>query len=203
MFENAYDSVMIWYETLLVSPQLETYLAVAGGVVALFFVFLLIIPLFLHQLRKFAKKTKNDFDDILVEVLTKVKWPVFLIIVLYAATFLTGLPEMAEQAIKIFLMIFVAYEAVKAVNIFIQYAFDKYTAKKMDKEGAMMMPVLVKFIKASIWVFGIVMVLSNLGYHVTTLITGLGIGGIAIALAVQNILGDLFSSFSIYFDKPF
>lgn len=47
------------------------------------------------------------------------------------------------------------------------------------------------------------MILANMGYNVTSLIAGLGIGGIAIGLALQNILGDLFSSLAIYFDKPF
>lgn len=49
----------------------------------------------------------------------------------------------------------------------------------------------------------VLLALDNLGFNVTALITGLGIGGIAIALAVQNILGDLFASLSILFDKPF
>ena len=47
------------------------------------------------------------------------------------------------------------------------------------------------------------MVLSNLGYNVTTLVAGLGIGGLAIAFALQKVLEDIFSSVSIYFDKPF
>ena len=54
-----------------------------------------------------------------------------------------------------------------------------------------------------VWALGILMLLGNMGYNVTSLITGLGIGGIAIALAVQNILGDMINSFSIIFDKPF
>ena len=49
----------------------------------------------------------------------------------------------------------------------------------------------------------VMLILSNLGYNISSLIAGFGIGGVAIALAVQNILGDLFSSLSIYFDKPF
>ena len=54
-----------------------------------------------------------------------------------------------------------------------------------------------------LWAIGILTILSNLGYDITALAASLGIGGIAVALAAQNILGDLFSSFSIYFDRPF
>ncbi|QQR83532.1 mechanosensitive ion channel family protein [Candidatus Peregrinibacteria bacterium] len=59
---------------------------------------------------------------------------------------------------------------------------------------------MLKFV---LWSIAVLMILSNLGINVSALITGLGIGGIAVALAVQTLLSDLFSSFSIYFDKPF
>ena len=58
-------------------------------------------------------------------------------------------------------------------------------------------------INLCIWFLGIVFLFDNLGYDVTAIIAGLGIGGIAIALAAQNILGDLFNYFVIFFDRPF
>jgi small-conductance mechanosensitive channel len=54
-----------------------------------------------------------------------------------------------------------------------------------------------------IWVLGFIFLLDNLGFKISTVIAGLGIGGIAIALAAQTILGDLFSYFVIFFDRPF
>ena len=65
------------------------------------------------------------------------------------------------------------------------------------------MEVLKKVVKGVLWAIAIIIVLSNFGYNVSTLAAGLGIGGIAIAFAFQAILGDIFASFSIYFDKPF
>ncbi len=59
------------------------------------------------------------------------------------------------------------------------------------------------FAKVLIWALAFLLLLDNLGFDVTTLVAGLGVGGIAIALAVQNILGDLFCSLSILLDKPF
>jgi small-conductance mechanosensitive channel len=58
-------------------------------------------------------------------------------------------------------------------------------------------------LKILVWSIGLLALFSNLGYDVTTVLTGLGIGGIAIALAAQNILGDLFNYFVIFFDRPF
>ena len=54
-----------------------------------------------------------------------------------------------------------------------------------------------------IWALALLLVVDNLGYHVTALVAGLGVSGIAVALALQNILGDLFASLSIVLDKPF
>lgn len=63
---------------------------------------------------------------------------------------------------------------------------------------------VVRFIgQGLIWLAALLLTLDNLGVNVTTLITGLGIGGIAVALAAQNILGDVFASLAIIFDRPF
>src|SRR5690625_6766746 len=58
-------------------------------------------------------------------------------------------------------------------------------------------------INVIIWTVGLLFLLDNLGYNITAIITGLGIGGIAIALAAQNILEDLFNYFVIFFARPF
>src|SRR5690606_2767135 len=62
---------------------------------------------------------------------------------------------------------------------------------------------LIMVFNIVIWFIGLVFLLSNWGIEVTPIIAGLGIGGIAVALAAQNILGDLFSYFAIFFDRPF
>ncbi|NCT55413.1 mechanosensitive ion channel family protein [bacterium] len=60
-----------------------------------------------------------------------------------------------------------------------------------------------KVLKGILWVFAFLIFLQNLGYNISTLLAGIGIGGVAIAFALQSILEDVFSYFSIYFDKPF
>jgi small-conductance mechanosensitive channel len=62
---------------------------------------------------------------------------------------------------------------------------------------------LTTLVRISIWVAGILFFLDNAGFNVSTFVAGLGIGGVAIALAAQAILGDTFSSFAISLDKPF
>ncbi len=72
-----------------------------------------------------------------------------------------------------------------------------------DKEGAASLNILRFVGVALVWVVALLLLLANLGIDVTALVAGLGVGGIAIALAVQNVLGDLLASLSIALDKPF
>ncbi|HAM34092.1 MAG TPA: hypothetical protein DCP41_11555 [Deltaproteobacteria bacterium] len=62
---------------------------------------------------------------------------------------------------------------------------------------------VVSLAKALVWVVGTLFLLDNLGFRISTVVAGLGIGGIAVALAAQTILGDLFAYFTILFDRPF
>ena len=88
------------------------------------------------------------------------------------------------------------------VRIVIHYYIAKRFGGDDDKaRGAAELLGLIA--RIALWVLGFLLILSNFGIDITSLIAGLGIGGIAVALALQNILGDLFSSFAIYFDKPF
>ena len=81
------------------------------------------------------------------------------------------------------------------------------TKRKRELEdnpgGVAAMDVLSFVVRLALWSVVLLLVLDNLGVNVTTLIAGLGVGGIAVALAAQNILGDLFASLSIVLDKPF
>ena len=57
--------------------------------------------------------------------------------------------------------------------------------------------------RALVWILAFLLFLDNLGVDITALVAGLGVGGVAVALAVQNVLGDLFASLSIILDRPF
>lgn len=72
-----------------------------------------------------------------------------------------------------------------------------------DRAAAGTLGIIAVVVRMVIWALVLLLTLDNLGIKVTTLVAGLGIGGIAIALAVQNVLGDLLASLSITFDKPF
>lgn len=82
---------------------------------------------------------------------------------------------------------------------------ERRSAARAGVEGdAIMALALLGFaVRVGIWTVVVLFILDQLGFNITALVAGLGIGGVAIALAVQNILGDLFASLSIVLDRPF
>jgi len=98
----------------------------------------------------------------------------------------------------------VTYFVLRIITALVRQFVFSFLRRQEDSETkekqAKGLLIIVNFV---IWILGIVFLIDNLGYDVTTLVTGLGIGGIAIALAAQTILGDLFSYFVIFFDRPF
>jgi small-conductance mechanosensitive channel len=102
--------------------------------------------------------------------------------------------------LEVILIICITFELGSKIKIIIDYSANKYLKDKKDKSPV---NVIKKISVGLIWVLGLLTLLSTLGINITSLIAGLGIGGVAVALALQNILSDLFSSFAIYFDKPF
>jgi len=161
----------------------------------------------LKKLSKISKKTPTDIDDLLIKLVKDVKPPFYFFISLYIALKFLALAGIVEKIINAVFIIVVTYQAILILQRVIDYATEKIIIKRTggkgeekDKEA---INLISKIFKISLWAIGALLVLSNLGVNVTSAMAGLGIGGIAIALAAQNILGDVFASFSIFIDKPF
>lgn len=156
----------------------------------------------LHKITKLAKKTKNEIDDIILDIIEQIGWQFYFFISLYFSLTYLKFSQLFDEILSKMLIIFVAYYVVKSINIIIDYLTQKQVTKS-DKDDDSLALVLNTLIKIIIAIIGFLFVLSNLGINVASLIAGVGVGGIAIAFALQSILEDIFSSFSIYFDKPF
>jgi len=156
-------------------------------------------------LKKIASYTSADFDDVVVSSINKIPFFIFILLSLYFP--LISLIK-NEKAVLVFdgvLITILVYLMIHVILTFIEYGFIIYAMKKeVGKVEARNAFIGIKLVlKIVLWAFGLLLILSNIGFNVTSLVASLGIGGVAIALAVQNILGDIFSSFSLYFDKPF
>jgi len=172
--------------------------------VVLVFIFRLLQWLILRRLAQLAKRTKTDIDDTLIDIVRSLRPAFYYFVAFFFALQGLTLTPLLERIITGALIIWVVYQGVLAIQILIDYVLRKRFAKDSTGEGETAAIGYLKLIaKVALWSVALLLVLSNFGINVTSLIAGLGIGGIAIAFALQNILADLFSSFAIYFDKPF
>ncbi len=180
------------------------WLIALGIFLAAWIVLKIFKAVFVSRLKKLSKKTKTDIDDMVIDAIDAIKWPFYFLVSIYFALKFVVVHGMIEKIIYVLLLITTAYYALKFAERIVDFGTEIIIKQKEDaQENASIVRFLNTLIKIVLWVGVIVFVLSNLGYNVTSLIAGLGIGGIAIALALQSILGDLFSSLTIYFDKPF
>lgn len=159
----------------------------------------------LRVLKKGAAHTKTDIDDTLVVIVSSVRPPFYSFLAFYVAVQQLALSEIVETFVAAVLLFWVAYQVVLAVQILIDYILKKKFSGEdnEDEETQSAVSFMGNLFKGALWGIAFIMVLANLGVDVSSLIAGLGIGGVAVAFALQNILSDLFSSFVIHFDKPF
>jgi small-conductance mechanosensitive channel len=177
---------------------------------AVFVFSLLVLYLFksyvLHAAKKLSKKTKTDLDDYAVEFAQQVHWPFYFFLSLFLAIRPIIVPDLITKVIGYILIFLFIFYIVKGISKISDYITKKQIDKQIqlgDEHDAHHIKLLGGMFKAFVWLIASLLLLSNLGVNITSLIAGLGVGGIAIAFALQNVLTDLFSAFTIYFDKPF
>ncbi len=175
------------------------------------FVFLISI-LIVHILRKFvlirlkrwARRTATTLDDFLIDIFKRN----FIPLLYFGAFYLSirnlalnpGLSRTIDILGLVLLTIFVIRSLVSIINYGLQAVWLRQEEDEIRKHS---LKGILSVIKVVVWGLGIVFLLDNLGFKISTVIAGLGIGGVAVALAAQTILGDLFSYFAIFFDRPF
>lgn len=156
-----------------------------------------------------AKLRPNPVTEGLVHLVNATSAIVLIVVAFVLGAIQLDLPSKAEHAVRIAVIVALAIQAILWGRVFIEIGLKRLIASKKLPDGkpdpsllSAMVPL--KFIATLILVAIIALIaLDNAGVDVTALVAGLGVGGIAIALAVQSILGDLFSAVSIVIDKPF
>jgi len=128
-----------------------------------------------------------------------------LVVAIYAGTFFVDLPPAVDRTITSALVIALFLQgALWASHIVVGWV-TWYAATRAEQNRAIAnaLHLIQLFARVVVWSIALLLILNNLGFDVTALVAGLGIGGIAVALAAQNILGDLFASLAIVLDQPF
>lgn len=116
---------------------------------------------------------------------------------LYISPFITKIINIGTFALFVYLLVIF-------ITIFLDFGLKKYADRYIEDSGKQLaFHWVIKVLKAVIWAVAVILFIQNLGIEIGALVTGLGIGGVAIAFAAQTILGEIFSYFTIFFDRPF
>ena len=204
MFMNLFASLQVPYGNVMVLGN-----SVRGFVIALLvflvslLIFALVQYLLVRHFSRLVKKTATDFDDMLLRLFQNIRPPFYTFIALYLAIRSLAIPALVDKIIAGVFLVWVVYEVIKIVQVVFEYMFEKAANRREDASSKAAFLYIARILKWMLWIVAALFVLANLGVNVTSALAGLGIGGIAIALAAQNVLGDLFSSFAIFFDQPF
>lgn len=191
-------------ETVITDNSLRDWL-LAGAV----FVFTFLIVPFIHGRIRARQKNRPHSDNAALELMsqlaTRTSRLVLLSVALYFAEKLLVLPEAVDRVFDVVIVFGVTVQlALWAVTALRFYIDRHYRRTGADDAGARASVGVLMFVgQVLIWALFALLALDNLGVNITALVAGMGVGGIAIALAVQTILGDLFGSMSIALDKPF
>lgn len=162
-----------------------------------------------NVVKKLTKKTKTNLDDVLIETLEK---PIIYSILIWGYWIAIHYVDLSENpGILSFLEGVAGIAIIITLTSIVSRVFDAlvteivlpYVEKTEGGADNYMLPIIRKVTKAIIWVFGIIIGLDNIGFDITAMIAGLGIGGLALALAAQDSVKNIFAGIMIFLDKPF
>ena len=196
---------MHWMEMVILDNTLTRW-AIAASIFLAFIGFLLLLKrIVLVKLITLAKRTQSFWDDALLLALAKTRLGLLLPLSLYLAAHSLTLPVKGHSVLRglavVTLLLQVGLWGNQLIALWL--ANREKSRDNQDAANQSVMIGLVFLFRMIVWALVVLLILDNLGVNITTLAASLGIGGIAVALAAQNILGDLFASLSIVFDKPF
>lgn len=190
---------------MIFGNPLRDWVAAAVIAAGAFLVLLLIQLLVVKRLGRLAGRTETVVDDFFVEIVRRTRLLLLLIVVVWLGSLSLAqaerIEEILETAAVLAFLLQLSLWLLAAINFWVEHTRRKRLAS--DAASVTLIGAAGFAGKVAIWSLVLLVALDNLGVNVTTLVAGLGVGGIAVGLALQNILGDLFASVSIVLDKPF
>lgn len=158
-------------------------------------------------IKKLTSKTQTKLDDIIIDMIEEpASFIIAVIGMRLSLNFLIIPPGFAVWEAKIFQMV-VVITIAWLLSRLIDSLFEEYVIPLSKKSNTdlddMVVPIVRKGTKFIIWSMGIVVGLNNAGYDVGALLAGLGIGGLALAMAAKDTVSNMFGGFTIFVDKPF
>lgn len=180
------------------------YVIAAGSILITWLIIKIVKKIVFSRIEKFAGKTANKYDDFLTDIIEKFIVPWLYIFANYSIIQQLHLHPRLDKVLDAAMAFVSMYFAVRLINFMIHMLITSHMRRRGETEERIKhLSGMLIVLKGFVWVIGLLTLARNFGFDVSTLLASLGVGGIAIALASQAILGDLFSYLVIFFDKPF
>ncbi len=186
--------------------SIKSWLIALGILVGVFLILALIKRIINNRLINRVKESKTEIDNFIIPVLNQTRWFSFLALGLYLGILVLNIPADLRKLVVLVTQVILTLQLGFWGTGLISYYVNRSVADKVKGdhgEDATTLDALGLMGKILLWVILSLIILDNLNIEISSLVASLGIGGIAVALALQNILGDLFASISITLDKPF
>ncbi len=192
-------------ETVVWGSTVGRWATAVGIAIVVYAALWLLVRVGVRRLVALSKRTKTEIDDLVVSILGKTRGIILLVVAVYAGTLSLDLPARLHAGFRHAAFIAAAIQVGIWLSSALSLIIEGYRKKVIaeDPGSATGMKAIGYIGSGVIWVLVLLSVADNIGVDVTALVASLGVGGIAIALAMQSILGDVFASLSIIFDKPF
>lgn len=194
-------------DIIILNNNLLDLLISLGIIVGGFFLAKLIYLIFTKVFGKLAAKTESELDDLLVDKFRAPFMFAAIIASIWYALKRLNLPEEVVTSLgKIYTVLIVinfTWAFSQLISGILQNVLNKFSSKEDSKLNNGMVGILQQIAKYTIWIMGILVAMHNIGIEIGTLIAGLGIGGVAVALAAQDTVKNLFGGFVLFFDRPF
>jgi small-conductance mechanosensitive channel len=189
---------------LLFGNDTETLL-LAASITAITLLLIWAVRALIKRWARHAHKTESEFDDFFLEGAHRTKLYLLILPALYLGARALILPHDFFRLLKMAMQLSLIAQTALWVAGIADFWLRRYKRQRAaeDPSAVMTLNVFRIAIVSAVWIVAVIAAIDNLGFNVGAVLTGLGIGGVAVALALQNILGDLFASLSIVIDKPF
>jgi len=188
----------------------NTLLNLSGFIVALFASFAaasVAQAVFHGRLTRLAEASDTKIDDALLSALERPLYLLVMAIGLRSSVLFLVLPEALDRVVGNVLTVIVAvfgtWGATRVLDAIRAVYIDPFVEASETKLDDQLVPILDRTLKVTLWSLAILMVFSSLGYDILSLLTGLGIGGLAVAMAAQATLSNVVGSITIFADQPF
>ncbi len=192
-------------DTTYLGNSLQTWLIALLIVLGVLSILGLVRRVLERRLSSLAARTGTDIDDLGVDLVRMTRFFFPLFIALYIGSRPLTMTPTVDRVVGGAMVIALLVQFALWGNAVISFWITRYMQSRMKEDAAAATTIgALRFIaKLVLWTVVLLLALDNLGMDITTLVAGLGVGGVAVALALQSVLGDLFASLSIVLDKPF